>query len=94
MRVRSIHTVDRVGFGWNLVQLQPGARKLGPRARAVYRVAILSPGEAFSETRKIFRKAIGPQSVSDFDPLIEHQAEDFLSRLKDHSGDPHPLIVE
>lgn len=48
----------------------------------------------FIEMRKIFRKAIGPQSVSDFDRLIEQEAASFVQRLSGFSGDPLPIIQE
>jgi hypothetical protein len=44
--------------------------------------------------RKIFRKAIGPQSVSDFDNLLEQDAAGFVQRLSGFSGDPLPIIQE
>jgi hypothetical protein len=46
----------------------------------------------FNEMRKIFRKAIGPQSVSDFDSLIEQEAASFVQCLSGFSGDPLPII--
>lgn len=45
------------------------------------------PGKDFNEQRKVFRKAIGPQSVSQFDTIMEHEAEGLVSTLSGFAGD-------
>jgi cytochrome P450 len=51
----------------------------------------LQMGQAFNENRKVFRKALGPQSVSQYDLLIEQEAESFQKRFSGYSGDPFPV---
>ncbi|PVF95231.1 cytochrome P450 [Serendipita vermifera] len=50
------------------------------------------PGPDFNELRKIIRRVLGPQSVDDYDPLMEQEAETLVARLKDFSGDPTDMI--
>lgn len=52
------------------------------------------PGHTFNEGRRIFRKIVGPQSVSDYDGLMEHEAANFVQRLSGFSGDPLSIIQE
>lgn len=51
----------------------------------------LPTGEAFNENRKVFKQVLGPQSVSQYDTLIEQEAEAFQKRFSGHSGDPFPI---
>ncbi|PVF95234.1 cytochrome P450 [Serendipita vermifera] len=54
---------------------------------------VLQPGQTFNEQRKIFRKVMGPQAISDFDQLIESEAETLTNKLKGFSGDPTDLVL-
>ncbi|CAG8726146.1 5594_t:CDS:2, partial [Acaulospora colombiana] len=40
------------------------------------------PGHDWMERRKIFKKVLGPQAISDYDQLIEREAESFVDKLK------------
>ncbi|KAG8809852.1 hypothetical protein FRC19_004942 [Serendipita sp. 401] len=48
--------------------------------------------DAFYETRKIFRKVLGPQAVPDYDHLIDLAAESFIQNLKGFEGDPDTIV--
>ncbi|PVF95229.1 cytochrome P450 [Serendipita vermifera] len=54
----------------------------------------IQPGHDFYEMRKIFRKVIGPQSVNDYNRLIESEAENFVRGLKGFSGDPTSAVIQ
>jgi hypothetical protein len=46
------------------------------------------PTLEFYEQRKVFRKVIGPNSVGDYDQLIEKEAEGLVRGLASFTGDP------
>ncbi|KIM33242.1 hypothetical protein M408DRAFT_151524 [Serendipita vermifera MAFF 305830] len=50
-------------------------------------------GDSHNEMRKVFRKVIGPRTVSDFDPLIEGEAETLQGNLFSFSGDPEQTLM-
>jgi cytochrome P450 len=52
------------------------------------------PGPDFNELRKIIRRVLGPQSVDDYDPLMEQEADALVARLRDFSGDPTNMVFE
>jgi hypothetical protein len=62
-----------MGFGWSILQMQPG--------------------HDFNEMRKIFRKVVGPQSINDYNRLIEGESENLVHRLKGFSGDPRSVVA-
>lgn len=45
------------------------------------------PGKDFNEQRKLFRKAVGAQTVSQFDAILEQEAECLVSALSGLSGE-------
>jgi cytochrome P450 len=45
------------------------------------------PGKDFNEQRKVFRRAVGPQAVSQYDALMEHEAARLVSSLSGYAGD-------
>lgn len=45
------------------------------------------PGKDFNEQRKLFRKAVGPQTVPQFDTLMELEADRLVSSLSGYAGD-------
>jgi cytochrome P450 len=45
------------------------------------------PGKDFNEQRKVFRRAIGPQTVSQYDALMEREAERLVSSLSGYAGE-------
>jgi cytochrome P450 len=56
---------------------------------------LLSPPEYdWMERRKIFKKVLGPQAISEYDQLIEREAENFVNKLKVFSGDPTELVLQ
>jgi hypothetical protein len=54
----------------------------------------MQPGHDFNEMRKIFRKVIGPQSINDYNRLIEGESESLVHRLKGFSGDPRSTVAQ
>jgi len=52
------------------------------------------PGEGFTEQRKVFRQALGPRVVGQYDGLIQQHFDSFTGSLSEVSGDPFPAIVE
>lgn len=48
------------------------------------------PGKDFNGQRKVFRKAVGPQSLSRYDSLVIGEAETLVKNLSGFSGDPTP----
>lgn len=52
------------------------------------------PGHAHNENRKIFRKVIGAQSVTQYDYLIEQEATGYVQRMAGFSGDPLEITQE
>jgi hypothetical protein len=52
------------------------------------------PGPDHTEQRKIIKKAIGLQVVSDYDHIIYKEAGRLLERLSNFGGDPHPLLAQ
>jgi hypothetical protein len=54
----------------------------------------ISPGPAVTEERKVFRKYLGPQTISDHDQLVERASEDFVNRLQGFSGDPLQIVLQ
>lgn len=52
------------------------------------------PGHDWMERRKIFKKVLGPQAISDYDQLIEREAENFVSKLNGFSGDPSEIVLQ
>lgn len=55
---------------------------------------LAQPGPLFNGQRKVFRKALGPQTVPSYDGLIEQNIGPFLQALSGYSGDPHSVIVK
>ncbi len=51
-------------------------------------------GESHNEVRKVFRKVIGPRSVSDFDSLTEAEAGALQNNLRGISGNPEQMVME
>jgi elongation factor P hydroxylase len=51
-------------------------------------VAVCQPDKQFNEQRKVFRKAIGPQTASLFDQLLNSEAERLVKSVYGFSGDP------
>jgi cytochrome P450 len=51
-------------------------------------ILMRQPGKEFNEQRKVFRKAIGPQIVSQYDHLAEREVDRAISSLVGFSGDP------
>lgn len=51
-------------------------------------------GESHTEVRKVFRKVIGPQTVSDFDSLTEEEAETLQKNISLVVGDPEPALMK
>lgn len=52
------------------------------------------PGANFTEQRKVFRQALGPHVVGEYDGLIQQHLGPFCSALSEVSGNPFPVIVE
>ena len=44
------------------------------------------PGKDFNEQRKVFRRAIGPQTISQYDTLMECEADNLVSSLSGYAG--------
>ncbi|PVG02534.1 cytochrome P450 [Serendipita vermifera] len=51
-------------------------------------ILMRQPGKEFNEQRKVFRKAIGPQVLSQYDFLAEREVDRMVSSLIGFSGDP------
>jgi cytochrome P450 len=52
------------------------------------------PGPNFSEQRRVFRQALGPHVIGDYDALIQRHFDSFCGALAGVSGNPFPVIVE
>jgi hypothetical protein len=51
-------------------------------------------GHNFNEIHKLFKRFIGPQSVLEYDRLIEQEASNFVQRISGFTGDPLEMIQE
>lgn len=51
------------------------------------------PREKHTETRAVFRRAIGQQAMSQHDPIIEEDSADLVEALGKVQGDPMEAIV-
>jgi cytochrome P450 len=52
------------------------------------------PGPNFNEQRKVFRQALGPHVIGEYDALIQRHFDSFCDALSVLSGNPFPVIVE
>ncbi|PVF96201.1 cytochrome P450 [Serendipita vermifera] len=57
-----------------------------------WNVVISQPGPFHSECRTIFKRAIGPNEVVKWDPLIHEEAKNLLDGLEKVRGDPWDVI--
>jgi hypothetical protein len=55
-------------------------------------ISLRQPGKEFNEQRKVFRKGIGAQSVSQYDGFVNSEAEQLVKKFSTFSGDPMPAI--
>jgi len=54
----------------------------------------LQPSHDFYEMRKVFRKVIGPNNVSDYDHFIEKESGELVRGLAGFTGNPLPRLYE
>jgi cytochrome P450 len=54
---------------------------------------LAQPGPTHTAQRKIMRKAMGTQVVSNYDGVLYQEVEKLLEALTGFSGDPRPLIM-
>lgn len=52
------------------------------------------PGANFTEQRKVFRQALGPHVIGDYDGLIQQHIGPFCQALSGISGNPFPAIID
>jgi hypothetical protein len=57
-------------------------------------MALSPPDQGFTEQRKVFRKAIGSQSVQDYEGFIQVQAGKLVEALSGLSGDPYHVVLK
>jgi len=52
------------------------------------------PGPNFHEQRRVFRQALGPHVIGEYDTLIQRHFDSFCGALSSVSGNPFPVIVD
>jgi hypothetical protein len=51
-------------------------------------LTLSQPDKEFNEQRKVFRKMVGPQALTNYDSLVMSEAKGLLDDLSGFSGDP------
>ncbi|PVF92921.1 cytochrome P450 [Serendipita vermifera] len=61
---------------------------------SAWNMALAPPDHGFTEQRKVLRKAIGAQSLQDYDGLILAESAKLVEAFSGFSGDPSPVVLK
>ncbi|KAG8833049.1 hypothetical protein FRC17_000115 [Serendipita sp. 399] len=78
----------------NVWSARPTNRMVTKEMDFGWSVLFMDTTEGFYETRKIFRKVLGPNVMVDYDHLIDLAADSLIQNLKDFSGDPEQIVKD
>jgi cytochrome P450 len=57
-------------------------------------MTLAQPGHRHTEQTKIFKRATGPQTVSEYNFFIEDEARKLVGAFSGYSGDPFPILAK
>ncbi|KAG8810764.1 hypothetical protein FS842_003152 [Serendipita sp. 407] len=91
--LNSLHDTEELfGKRANVWSARPDNKMVKREMDFGWSLLFMDTTNAFYETRKIFRKVLGPQAVPDYDHLIDLAAESFIQNLKGFEGDPDTIV--
>ncbi|KAG8776188.1 hypothetical protein FRC16_004600, partial [Serendipita sp. 398] len=91
--LNSLHDTEELfGKRANVWSARPDNKMVKREMDFGWSLLFMDTTDAFYETRKIFRKVLGPQAVPDYDHLIDLAAESFIQNLKGFEGDPDTIV--